>query len=201
MRFVRLHSVASLFQMRRVHCSFSARLIVSFTWSVKAPSAAVCRSRMPLVSAACLDVMLAVSVPNESMNACHAFVLQLLRDLLEVNIDLGQLLDRLARGIEVFFETGAHLAVIAERCESRGRHGVDCVRADQLFDVIHVAVIRILRAGARPQWPLHARAFGFEFGETFAREKLFEALIHQLRIRNRRFAEQRSERRFLRFIA
>ena len=48
----------------------------------------------------------------------------------------------------------ARLAVVAERGERLGRHRVDRVGADQLLDVEDVAVVRVLRAGARPQHAL-----------------------------------------------
>jgi hypothetical protein len=51
----------------------------------------------------------------------------------------------------------AHLPVVAERLEGRGRHRVDGVGRDQLLHVDHVAVLGVLGAGARPQRPLRAR--------------------------------------------
>ena len=68
----------------------------------------------------------------------------------------------LGGGIDVFGQAVAQLAVIAECVERRRRDGVDGVRADQFFDVEHVAVLRILGAGAGPQQALRLRALGRE---------------------------------------
>ena len=46
--------------------------------------------------------------------------------------------------------------MIAISGESLERDRVDCVPADQRFNVLHVAVFRVLGAGARPQQPLGA---------------------------------------------
>ncbi len=50
------------------------------------------------------------------------------------------------------------LAVVGERVDDRLRHGVDRAGGDQLLDVDHVAVVRVLGRGRRPQRPLRVRA-------------------------------------------
>ena len=50
------------------------------------------------------------------------------------------------------------LAVIAEGVKGGRRNGVNRVGADQFFDVEHVAILRVLGAGAGPQQPLRLRA-------------------------------------------
>ena len=62
--------------------------------------------------------------------------------------------------VDVFGETVAQLAVVAERVESGRRNRVDGVRADQFLDVHDVAILGILGAGAGPQNTLRLRALG-----------------------------------------
>ncbi len=122
-----------------------------------------------------------------------AIVLQFPADLFEIDADLGQRCERPLRFVQVLFDCQTDLAVIAEGGECRGRKRVDGVRADQVFDVEHVAVVRILRAGARPERALNASALRFQFREAFARKDLFEPLVLHLRVRNRGFAEKAGE--------
>ncbi len=53
---------------------------------------------------------------------------------------------------------GRRLAVIGEGAQRRLRHRVDGVRRDQILDVQHVAVRRVLRARGSPERALHARS-------------------------------------------
>src|SRR5262249_6028890 len=68
------------------------------------------------------------------------------------------------------------------------------------FDVKHVAVVRILRAGARPERALNASALRFQLRESFARENLLELLVLHLRVRNRGLAEQAGQRGLFAFV-
>src|SRR5262249_1239473 len=122
-----------------------------------------------------------------------AIVLQLLADLFEIDADLGQLCERTPRFVQVLFDCQADVAMIAEGGERRGRKRVDSVRTDQALDVEHVAVVRILRAGARPERALNTSALRFQLCEAFARKDLFEPLVLHLRIRNRSLAEKGGE--------
>ena len=68
----------------------------------------------------------------------------------------------LGRGLHALLEARPRAPVVPERGQRLGRHGVDGVRADQLLDIEHVAVARILGPGARPQHPLGPGAPGGE---------------------------------------
>src|SRR5262245_66529577 len=83
--------------------------------------------------------------------------------------------------------------MVTEGGEGRGRKRIDGVRADQALDVEHVAVVRVLRAGARPERALNAGALRFQLREAFARKDFLEPLILQLRVRNRGLAEEGGE--------
>src|SRR3989441_11708625 len=50
--------------------------------------------------------------------------------------------------------------MIAEGIQSGGRNRVHSVRADELFDIENITVLRVLGAGAGPKQPLGLRAFG-----------------------------------------
>src|SRR5258706_15477093 len=65
-------------------------------------------------------------------------------------------------------------SVITERLDRGGRHRVDRIRADQLFDVHHVAVFRVLGARASPERALHTRSLLDERFPTGAGELLPE---------------------------
>ena len=81
--------------------------------------------------------------------------------------------------------------MVAERVERGLGHGVHRVGADQLFDVHHVAVGRVLRARRRPQRLLHARARRRELLPAVAGEDVEEPLVRLLRVRDRDLAAQR----------
>ena len=53
--------------------------------------------------------------------------------------------------VDIFLETGARLAVVAECVKGGGRNGIDRIGADQFFDIQHVAIGGIFRAGAGPE--------------------------------------------------
>jgi len=74
-----------------------------------------------------------------------ALDLELMRDLVEVDSDLGELFQLSRRQLRVLVDAGAHLAVLAERCQRGRRDRVDGVRTDQLLDVVGVRVTGVLR--------------------------------------------------------
>ena len=80
-----------------------------------------------------------------------ALDLQLPRHLVEVDADLGQLLQLPLGDVDVLVERAADLAVLAEGRQRVGRDRVDGVRPDQLLDVHRVGVARVLDRGARPE--------------------------------------------------
>ena len=72
------------------------------------------------------------------------------RDLVDRDAGFRQRVHHGLRAGDILFEAGARRAVIAERIHRRRRHRVDRIRADQLLDIQHVAVGRVLGAGAGP---------------------------------------------------
>jgi hypothetical protein len=66
---------------------------------------------------------------------------------------------RVARGIDIFHEARAWAAVIAKRIHRGRGHRVDRVVPNQVFDIEHVAIARVLRPGAGPQQSLRLRPF------------------------------------------
>ncbi len=88
----------------------------------------------------------------------HSLVLQLLGNLLDVDPQLRQPLeDGLGFG-QPFRQRRGRFAVIAVGADRFDRHSVDSLRPDQRLDVFHVAVARVLGAGAGPQQALGSRA-------------------------------------------
>src|SRR5260370_38364003 len=60
--------------------------------------------------------------------------------------------------VKVFFETGAEFPVLSKSVHRGWRHGVDGVRADQLLDIEHIAVLRVFGPGACPKQSLRLGA-------------------------------------------
>ena len=81
--------------------------------------------------------------------------------------------------------------MIAERVQGCRRNSVDSVRTDQFFEVHHVAVRRILGAGARPQDTLRLRALGRERLPARRREYFLIRLVGQLAVGDGNLAENR----------
>ncbi len=87
----------------------------------------------------------------------HALDLQFLRDVVQRDLRLRQRFDRAVRFVQIRLDrVGDDRSMVAQRIERRRRHGVHGVFPDDVFDVQQVGVRGILRAGARPQRPLHA---------------------------------------------
>src|SRR5579872_6503022 len=87
---------------------------------------------------------------------------QPIRNLIERYAERLKLAQLALGARDVFGDRVAKAPMIPERDGGRWWHGVDRVRPDQLVDVHHVAVFRILCAGARPKEPLRPRAFCFQ---------------------------------------
>src|SRR5580704_19274289 len=67
------------------------------------------------------------------------------------------------RGFHILSQTGPRMTVIAESIEGCRRNGVHSVGPDQFLDVHHVAVVRILGAGAGPENALCLRTLRRQF--------------------------------------
>src|SRR5205085_11285725 len=99
--------------------------------------------------------------------------------------------------VDVLLDGRTRAAVILVGEIRRGGDGIDGIRADQRVDVERVAVLRVLRAGRRPERALHLRAFFTKALETLAAEDFLELPIGKLRVRDRDLAEERLERRIV----
>src|SRR5438093_13448308 len=82
----------------------------------------------------------------------------------------------------------AKLSVIAEGIKCRGRNGVHGIGTNELFHVNHVAVLRVLGAGAGPQKPLRLRALGGQGFPTRAAEEFLIFLVSEPSVGNRHFS-------------
>src|SRR6266550_1833609 len=91
----------------------------------------------------------------EKLNAVPS---ELVRDRVKRNSRATEIAQYALRVLDILFETVAHPAVLTEGIQRRGRHGIDCVGPDQLFDIEDVAVGIVLRTGAGPEQALLFRA-------------------------------------------
>src|SRR5207244_11969395 len=91
----------------------------------------------------------------EKLNAVPS---ELVRDRVKGNFRPTAIAQYALRVLDILFEAVAHPAVLAEGIQRRGRHGIDCVGPDQLFDIEDVAVGLVLRTGAGPEQALLFRA-------------------------------------------
>ena len=87
--------------------------------------------------------------------------------------------------------------MIPEGIEGCGRDRVDGVLADQFFDIEHVAVVRILGAGARPQHALGLCALLGQRFPTRPAENFQITLVGELSVGDSDFAENVFEKRLL----
>src|SRR5438445_543631 len=98
-------------------------------------------------------------------------------DLVHVDADRGKITQDLPGTLDVFEQAGTNLAVLLERHHGLLRHGVHRLGADQLLDVHHVAIGRILGSRAGPETALHRRPRRSEVGEVGAIEDPKEGLV------------------------
>ena len=153
------------------------------------------------------DVGLRVDAGRVGLAAASLDRLQQLRERLDELLEavgqqvVGDLLQRDAAGFSrsastsrraghVLLEACARAAVVAERGQRLGRNGVDGVRPDQLLDVEHVAVARVLGARAGPEHALRLGALRRQGLPPRAGEDLLVALVGELRVGDRHLAQQ-----------
>ena len=120
-----------------------------------------------------------------------------MRDRLQADLRLGQLLELPFRPLHVFVEAPAHFPVLAERGKRLRGDRVDRVRADELLDVVRIRITRVFGRRARPQAALRERAGLLQLLPAGPIEELFESLIRQLRVGDRGLAVQALERLLL----
>ena len=119
----------------------------------------------------------------------HPVDLEVVGHFVHVDADAGQLAQHLAGAVHVLEQTRPYLAVLFEGHHGLLRHGIDRFRADQLLDVHHVAVVRILGTGAGPQAALHPSTMFPESGEFRFVEDALERLVRHFRVGDGSFAE------------
>jgi hypothetical protein len=118
---------------------------------------------------------------------------EVVRDLGQGNPGFLELVEDL-HGVGHFgFQAGPGPAVVAERVQGLGRHRVHGLGADQLLDVDHVAVVRVLGAGAGPEYALGLGALGEERVPARAGEDLLVALVGHLGVGDRHLAHEALE--------
>ena len=88
--------------------------------------------------------------------------------------------------VDALREPRLDLAVILERGDRLRRHRVHRVGADQLLDVDHVAVVRVLRRRRGPEAALRARALRGQPLPALAAEPLLVEPVRELRVGDRR---------------
>src|SRR6185437_4389364 len=134
-------------------CAGSGQVLAASAASpVSNKPAAPCRTRTPGASAAA----------RGARHLRRDFLQQLIEWLVElvdsVHAEGRQTLENISRLRQPLAQARLRLAVITISLECLERHGVDGARPEQCLDVLHIAVLGILGAGACPQQPLHARA-------------------------------------------
>ena len=81
----------------------------------------------------------------------HSLSEKVVSDRLQRDADVVKGLQCLPRCLDTLLQRGARPAMITKSIHRGRRHRVDRVRANQFLHVKHVAVARVLRAGAGPQ--------------------------------------------------
>src|SRR5262249_33517852 len=163
-RAVRQQSSASQASCPRPYCSTATRLFAkaaqlycfsssprathqpprSNLWEVCRPGGSSSRGH-PGMSCDCIEQLL-----ERVLEELHGVSQKLVRDFFHGDAGGFHVGERLVCAGEVLGEAVSQLAVIAEGIKRGRRNRVYSVRTDQFFDVKHVAVFRILGAGARP---------------------------------------------------
>src|SRR5207245_11312858 len=131
----------------------------------------------------------------EGLDELHpALALELLCDGLEVDVEPLECLARIAALGDVPLEPQLRPPEAPIGSQRLEWHGVDRLRHDQLLDILHRAVARILRRGRRPQQPLRARPALREALPLSRRDRLLEDLVRAAGTGDRRLAAQRARR-------
>src|SRR5579883_2669546 len=113
----------------------------------------------------------------------HTFFLQLLRDGAEIETQVLQPLEIGASLIDAFQKGGAaDAAVLPEGVQGGNRHRVHGVGPNQLLDIEHIRISRILGAGAAPQDALRAGAARPQVPEPLAVKDFPEPLVNEFGI-------------------
>src|SRR5262249_14684749 len=111
----------------------------------------------------------------------HALPLERVDDVVVVDAGLGDLLEYAPRLVQVSLKRERHLAMVFEGRDRLLRHRVDRLGADQVLDVEHVAVVRVLRRGRGPEAALRRGALRAQRLPALAGEELLVALVGELR--------------------
>ena len=131
------------------------------------------------------------SSSNESANFWTPSSLERLDDVVVVDAGLRELHEQLVRLVDVLDDgVAANLAVVLKRLDRLERHRVHGVRPDQLLDVDHVAVVRVLRRRRRPEAALLRCALPARNSQRGRRRTSPGSAVGELRVRDRELALQ-----------
>ena len=83
---------------------------------------------------------------------------ELVGDSLHRDSGAREIIHGLPRNVDVFFEAGARMAVVAKGVERGRRNRINRIGPDEFLDVEHIAIGRIFGAGAGPEQALRLRA-------------------------------------------
>ena len=108
-----------------------------------------------------------------------AFALEQLGHIVVVDAGRREPIECRSGSVDVVRNADGRLTVILESADSRLRHRVDRVGADQVLDVHDVAIGRILGRCRRPQAALRARALRREVVPPLAREHIEIVLVRE----------------------
>src|ERR1035438_10103312 len=99
-----------------------------------------------------------------------SFVLKLPRYIADADAEFRQSRQQPAGFLDILFEPGFRLSMVAVGIQRFQRRGVDRVQSAKGLDVFHVAVVRVLGAGAGPEQPLGTGALSSQLPKPFAAE-------------------------------
>ena len=111
---------------------------------------------------------------------CDTFVLELLRYLVDADAEFRQLVQHPSGLRDFLFDTVFRFAVVAVGIEGFDRDRVHRIPSDERFNVLHIAVIRVLRARAGPEQPLGMDTFPSQFPEPNAVEDFLVDLMPEV---------------------
>ena len=120
----------------------------------------------------------------------HALLLQRVGHVVVVDAGIAQLVEQALRFVKTALQRLLDPAVILKRLDRLLRHRVHRQRPDQLLDVHHVAVRRVLRRRGRPEAALRVRTRACEAVPAVTREHALVVLVRELRVGDRELSRE-----------
>ena len=125
----------------------------------------------------------------------HPLVLQLLSEVVDIDAEFGKKEKDILGLLEPLFKPCFRLAVIAVGVERFPGDRIDRFRSDQCLDILDVAVLGILRAGAGPKNALGSGVVVGELAEPIGLKRLLIDLVGQFGAGDRDLPVQRAGER------